>query len=148
METKRLIAAIPLIDNRLLVCFDTEEIRLYSFAVLLKQMPGLSLLENSKLFEQIQLESDGKELVWPGCCRISAQQLSQLGEMLPLTREDFVRFCQVQLLSTTETAQMLRCTRQNIDSLVRRQRLRPVKCYAKNKLFLRSDVLRRMWELS
>ena len=43
---------------------------------------------------------------------------------------------------------MLRCTRQNIDSLVRRERLHPVKCYAKNKIFLKSDILRRMWDLN
>lgn len=148
METKRLIGAVPLAGNRLLICFETDEVRLYNFQTLLELAPGLALLEDSKLFEQIELERDGLELVWPGCCHITAQQFNESGDTLPLTRDDFVRFCQVQLLSTIETAQLLRCTRQNIDSLVRRERLHPVKCYAKNKLFLRSDVLRRMWDLS
>lgn len=148
METKRLLGAVPLADNRLLAAFDTDEVRLYEFSVLREQAPGLALLEDSRLFEQMQLESSGTELVWPGCCKISAKRLGETGQLLPLTRMDFVRFCQVQLLSTTETAQILRCTRQNVDSLVRRNRLRPVKSYAKNKLFLRSDVLRRLWELS
>lgn len=148
MENKRLIGAVPLAGNRLLTCFDTEEVRLCDFEELRARMPGLAQLKDSGLFERIELEMNGKGLSWPGCCRISAQQLSELGDPLPVTRSDFVRFCQVQLLSTSETAQLLRCTRQNIDSLVRRHRLQPVKCYTKNKLFLRSDVLRRMWELN
>lgn len=148
MEIKRLIGAVALEGNRLLVCFDTEEVRLYFFPALLAEMPSLALLENSKLFEQIQLGDSGRELLWPGCCRIGVVRLRELGQQLPLSRGDFVRFCQTQLLSTAETAQLLQCTRQNIDSLVRRQRLHPVKCYAKNKLFLRSEVLRRLWEQS
>lgn len=148
MEKKRLIGVVPLSENRLLLCFDTEEVRLCSFEALRAKIPELALLEDSELFERIELEPNGRGMSWPGCCRISAQQLSGLGERLPLTRGDFVRFCQVQLLSTSEAAQLLRCTRQNIDSLVRRNRLHPVKCYTKNKLFLRSDVLRRMWELN
>lgn len=148
MEIKRLIGAVALEGNRLLACFDTDEVRLYPFVALLEEMPSLALLQGSKLFEQMKLVDNGKELVWPGCCRITAQRLSELGQLLPLTKADFVRFCQAELLSTIETAQLLQCTRQNIDSLVRRQRLHPVKCYAKNKLFLRSDVMRRMWELN
>ena len=147
MEKIRLVGAVPLAGNRLLICFDTDEMRLYRFEDLKGLMPELALLENSGLFERMELESNGRELSWPGCCRISAHRLSKFGERLSLNQKDLVRFCQTQLLSTSETAQLLRCTRQNIDSLVRRNRLIPIKCYTKNKLFLRSDVLRRMWEL-
>lgn len=148
MKTTRLVGAVPLTGNRLLICFETGEVRLCEFEALCQELPGLAVLRDSQLFARFEIESNGRELIWPGCCRISQQKLAALGEQLPLSRADFVCFCQNQLLSTAEAAQMLQCTRQNIDSLVRRNRLQPVKCYAKNKIFFKSDILRRMWDLN
>ncbi|MGM9537968.1 MAG: hypothetical protein ACI3VN_06510 [Candidatus Onthomonas sp.] len=130
------------------MCFETGEVRLCDFDTLRRELPALAVLEDSEQFAQVEIEANGRELVWPGCCRISEEKLAVLGERLALNREDLVLFCQNQLVSTAEAAEMLHCTRQNIDSLVRRARLHPVKCYAKNKVFLKSDILRRMWDLS
>ena len=148
MKTTRLVGAVPLEGNRLLTCFETGEVRLCDFETLCGDLPGVSVLRDSELFARFEIDSNGRELVWPGCCRISQQKLAALGERLPLSRADFARFCQNQLLSTAEAARMLQCSRQNIDSLVRRNRLQPVKCYAKNKIFFKSDILRRMWDLN
>lgn len=150
MEVSRVIGAVPLADCRLLICFDTGEVRLYGEAdwAQILSPDQLSLLQGQpECFEQLELSANGREIGWPVGIHLPLHRLAGAGTALPLSRADFIAFCQAQLISTAEAAQMLRCTRQNIDSLVRRERLVPVKCYAKNKLFLKSDILRRMWEV-
>lgn len=39
----------------------------------------------------------------------------------------------------------LDCSKQNIDDLIRRGKLHPVKVYPKSKLFLKSEVVKRTW---
>ncbi len=66
-----------------------------------------------------------------------------MGAPVPLSINDFCSFVQQRVLSVTEAAVMLGCSRQNIDDLTRRGKLHPIRTYAKNKLYLRAEVLQR-----
>lgn len=58
---------------------------------------------------------------------------------------DFRRFVENRVVNTAEASELLECSRQNIEYLVRRGKLRPVRATPKNKLFLKSKVARRKW---
>jgi hypothetical protein len=46
-------------------------------------------------------------------------------------------------VNTSEVAEILKCTRQNVDDLIRRKKLNPIKVFPKGNIFLKSDVIRR-----
>ena len=62
---------------------------------------------------------------------------------IPLTLEDFLGFVQHRIVNATEACRLLGCSRQNIDDLVKRGKLHPIRRDAKYKLFLRNEVLQR-----
>ena len=78
-----------------------------------------------------------------GVDHISDRKLYESGESLPLALEDFIGFVQHRVVSSNEAARILECSRQNIDDLIRRDKLHPIRRDAKNKLFLRNEVLQR-----
>ena len=45
-----------------------------------------------------------------------------------------------------ESRRLLECSRQNIEDLIQRDKLHPVKVDTKNKLFLKSEIQQRMWK--
>lgn len=70
----------------------------------------------------------------------SSEVLSCVGREAGFTKDEFYRMLDRQLVNTHEACEILSCSRQNIDDLIRRGKLRPVKEGMKDKLFLRSDV--------
>ncbi|MCD8383697.1 MAG: DUF2442 domain-containing protein [Clostridiales bacterium] len=145
MEYQKIIAVVPLSEGRLLVCLLDGTIYLWRYQLLPWDKPEPHPLSENEMFQQVAIEAGGRGITWPCGFRCSADEVLRAGSLLPLDRNDFLLFCRYSILSTSESAELLNCTRQNIDSLVRRGRLTPVKTYARNKLFLRSDVVRRLW---
>lgn len=56
------------------------------------------------------------------------------------------RFVQQCIISTQEAADLLDCSRQNIDDLTKRGKLLPIKSSEKQTLYLKSEVLKRAWK--
>ena len=73
---------------------------------------------------------------------ISYEDLRNAGTLLPVTASDFRSFVQENVVDTATAAELLHCTRQNIQDLVRRKKLTPVKVLKNNFLFLREDLHR------
>lgn len=49
------------------------------------------------------------------------------------------------VVNSTEAAELLGCSRQNITDLIRRGKLHPLKSSDKNTLYLKSEVIQRNW---
>lgn len=81
----------------------------------------------------------GTELV------LSDSILYQSGEIVPLSLEDFKGFVLNRVVNSAEAAEILDCSRQNIEDLVKRGKLTPIKSSSKNKLFLKSEIQQRNW---
>ena len=62
------------------------------------------------------------------------------GTPLPVAAADFKAYLQQELIDTAGAAELMGCTRQNIQDLVRRGRMRPVITLRNNFLFLRSEL--------
>ena len=69
-----------------------------------------------------------------------------MGEQIPLTPDDFNIYIEHEVISTAEAEERLNCTRQNIEDLIRRNKLHPVKTILKSKLFLNPEVELRKWK--
>lgn len=58
--------------------------------------------------------------------------------------EQLIQFIAENLVATREAMEILDCSRQNIDDLIKRGKLTPVKKWDRDKLFLKSDILARI----
>lgn len=59
------------------------------------------------------------------------------------SREELAAFIVSEVINTSEAREILGCSRQNIDDLIKRGKLIPIRILAKDKWFFKSDVLSR-----
>lgn len=71
---------------------------------------------------------------------IPAGVLRSCATPIPVAAADFKAYLQQELIDTAEAARIMGCTRQNIQDLVRRGRIKPVVTLRNNFLFLRSEL--------
>ena len=88
----------------------------------------------------------GYGISWNEDVSISYSELYKHGKDIPLSSSDFTRFVQLRVINTSEAAEVLNCTRQYINELVKKGQLTPIKASDKNTLFLKSDILKIKWE--
>ena len=69
-----------------------------------------------------------------------------MGKRIPMTMDDFRAFASERIINAAEAAEILHCSRQYINELVKTDKLHPIKTSEKNTLFLKSEVLRRNWQ--
>lgn len=104
------------------------------------------LLKNDSFFQRVGVQIGGYGVCWGEQLTISDSILYNIGQPVPLTQEDFSTFVRQRVVTTAEAAELLQCTKQNIDDLTRRGKLHPIKEAPKGKLFLKSEILQRLWQ--
>ena len=57
--------------------------------------------------------------------------------------EQLKNFIASEVIETSEAASLLGCSRQYIDQLIREGKITPVKRLTKNKLFLKSEIIKK-----
>ena len=135
---------VPLEPPRLLVFFRNGETGIINVGSLAEAIPDcIPYCLNPERFNRVEVQPDGYGVMWNEKAVISDKQLYQNQQAVPLSLEDFRTFVQRRVISTVEACGILECSRQNIDDLVRRKKLRPIRTDAKNKLFLKSELLQR-----
>jgi len=59
------------------------------------------------------------------------------------SREELAEFIKKEIIDSREAANILGCSRQNIDDLVKRGKLKPIKTLSQGRLFFREDIIAR-----
>lgn len=59
------------------------------------------------------------------------------------SREELVEFVQKEIINTTEALDILQCSRQNLNNLVKREVITPIKDLPRDRLFLKEDIIKR-----
>lgn len=60
------------------------------------------------------------------------------------TKSDLTKFIASAIVDTSEAMELLGCSRQNIDDLVKREKLIPIRSLSKTKIFFKDDILERI----
>lgn len=145
--SKKVKNAVPLAGQDVLLFFENDMVKKCS---LKKTMAGkkefFPICNNPGEFSRMKVLPGGHGICWGEALTISSEELYQMGEKVPLTPADFNIYIEHEVISTAEAAKRLNCTRQNIEDLIRRNKLHPVKTMLKSKLFLNSEVERRKWQ--
>ena len=135
---------VPLGIPRLLVFFRNGETGIVDAGPLAEEVPAcVPYCRNAERFSRVEVQPDGYGVMWSEQAALSAAQLYSRHTPVPLSPDDFRTFVQKRVVSTAEACELLDCSRQNIDDLVRRKKIRPVRADAKNRLFLRNELLQR-----
>ena len=135
---------VPMDAPRLLVFFRNGEVKIVDIQAISSAAPDcIPYLVNQERFIKVEVQTDGYGIMWNEKAAISAAMLYEHGLSVPLSLKDFCRFVQYRVISASEACHILECSRQNIDDLMRRDKLHPIRTDAKYKLFLKNEVLQR-----
>lgn len=92
-----------------------------------------------------ELMPGGYEINWNDIVCIHIDKLRNSGEQINISLKYFEEFAKKNLINTAEACEILDCSRQNIEDLVKRNKLAPLHASAKNKMFLKSDINEKLW---
>ena len=136
---------VPLGEKRLLVFFRDDVVKICSIAKLAASDSSLApVIHNDDVFRTVRVQTDGYGVSWGERLCVANEQLYRSGEPVPLTLDDFRSFIADRVVNTAEAQEMLGCTRQNINDLIRRGKLHPIREDAKNKLYLKNEIQQRI----
>lgn len=144
---KKVEDVIPLAQRQLLVFFRNGSVKKCDVESILAENNTFSpIMKNEELFRNVSIQPGGYGISWGENRNIADDILYGCGVDVPLSLEDFRQFVANRVVNTAEAAEMLQCSRQNIDDLIHRGKLHPVKTTPKNKLFLKSEIIQRKWK--
>ena len=145
---KKIEDIIPLGSGEYLVFFCNGQIKRCNINKFIKKNDRLAALLRSApdQSDSAYLMTGGYGIEWNDDVTISYSDLYDNGTDVPLSSSDFTRFVQFRVINAAEAAELLNCSRQYINELVKKKKLTPIKTSDKNTLFLKSDVLKRRWE--
>ena len=110
----------------------------------LKQTRYQRLLRYHQSLAGCRVSPGGQGIEWNEHEYIPQSDLARSCHPARVTGEDLRIFVQNNLVNTGEAADLLKCSRQNIRDLIRRNKLQPVREEKNNSMFLRSDILARL----
>ena len=134
---------VVLSNMRLLVAFENGVVKLFDVRPIAEVYPEFNDLKDPDLFSSVRITPGGYGIVWTPLLDASEGELWQNGIELPLTPEDISSFAALNVIGTAEACAILTCSRQNIDDLVRRDKLHPLRSNRSGRLFLKSEVISR-----
>ena len=138
--------AVPLANYHLLVFFQDNSVKKVNIARIFGDERRFApVLTNESIFQSLSVQPGGYGVTWGVDTDIADRDLFRHGRKISLDMEDFKRFISTQIVSSAEAADFLECSRQNIDDLIHRDKLHPVKVTGKSKLFLKGEILQRTW---
>ncbi|MBO4830961.1 MAG: DUF2442 domain-containing protein [Oscillospiraceae bacterium] len=138
---------VPLQNNSLLVFFRDGTIRRCDLTEYFEKAQRFSVLSRRPdYFARVHIQTGGYGIQWDENLSVSDSELYKMGKRVPLTADDFRAFASERIINAAEAAEILNCSRQYINELVKSGKLHPVKSSEKNTMFLKSEVLRRNWQ--
>ena len=136
---------VPLECPRLLVFFRNGTAKVVDIQQLSSTVIA-PYLANQERFNTVEVQPGGFGIYWNEQAMIAHRELFSHGTTVPLTIDALHHYVQNRVVSASEACSILDCSRQNIDDLMRRDKLHPIRTDAKYKLFSKAEVVQRKKE--
>lgn len=144
-KNKNITDCVVLSGSDILCFFADSSVKKIDLSTL-SDIDGIDkVLANAALFNSCKTGTDGYFITFNDSIDIDRNVLYAKGETIPLTIEDFYSFARRNLLDTTESCDILECSRQNLSYLVQEKKLSPVKENVRGNLYLKGHILRNKW---
>ena len=142
---KRIEDFVLLSNMRLLVFFFNGKVKLCNLNKFNDRYEWIKYLSiNENYYYSIRPLIAGYGVGWEDNRQISCEELFQAGIEVSLSYDDFKMFVSQRIMSTSDVCDALECSRQNVNDLMKRDKLHPVKEMENGKLFLRAEIERRL----
>lgn len=131
---------VTLSNGRLLCFFNDGMSRIIHLEELMDIDKIEYVLRDEKLYRSMRIVTGGRCISFNNSIDIPSYRLRLSGEQIQLSLDDFITFARLNLLDTTDSCNMLECTRQNLAYLARTDKLLPIMENVRGSLYLRSDL--------
>lgn len=101
------------------------------------------ILKDANEFKKVHILPGGYGVSFDNDVFIEDDVLYKNGKTIDIKYDDFISFVKNNIVDTYEATQILECTRQNIDDLIKRGKISPIKSGKKNNLFIKEDIKNR-----
>lgn len=143
---RKLQDIFPIGSTFVLAAFADGTMRKIDLAPFLEVDRKLAVLQTDRQrFEMVHLQPGGCGICWQDWQMVSAEKLYDAGELLPITFSEYQASVGNDLMDTSEVCDMLHCSRQYVDSLVKRGQLPTASDKGRTRYYHRSDVLPLTW---
>lgn len=131
-------------ENNGVVClFEDNTARAIFLEKLMDKYKGVShVLRRKELLESVQVGVGGYSITFNESIEIAASDLRVVGDLLPLSANDFFGFIKKNVVDTTHACLMIDCSRQNLSYLVKENKLSPILRGAKENLYTKGEIAR------
>ncbi|PFD95464.1 DNA-binding protein [Bacillus cereus] len=58
------------------------------------------------------------------------------------TKEELIRFINDEIVNTSEALDILGCSRKNLNMMIKKEKIKPIKEMVRDRLFFKEDVLK------
>lgn len=144
-QQKNIVECVLLEDYTILCFFADETIKKIELKNLKEINDMEKVIRNEYVYQSGKVGTGGYFITFNDSIDIPADILHDEGIVIPLSMKDFKAFVKKNILDTTESCNMLQCSRQNISYMVSRGQMVPVKEEVRGNLYLKGDVLHVMW---
>ena len=103
------------------------------------------IIKNDKLYQSGKVGTGGYFITFNDSIDLPSRILYERGERIPLCLGDFTAFVQNNVIDTTQSCNILQCSRQNVAYMVSHQQMIPIKEDVRGNLYLKGDVIRNQW---
>ena len=103
------------------------------------------ILMHKDVLNSADIQVGGNGICWSENEYISSEELWQSGKKEKMSLDMVEEMMGRQLMTTSEACDLLDCSRQYIDELEKKGKLKAVKSVNRTKLFLKRDLLERLW---
>jgi len=137
---------IRLNDEEILINFNNGTLKKCNINFLINKFPRLSFIINDKdFYSDIEVQVGGYGIIWGSNVYIQDEFLFKNSVEVDINIDDIINILKQMVVNTYEASEILNCSRQNINDLIKRGCLEPIKSNKNNTLFLKNDILSRKW---
>jgi len=130
------------LDDNILMCFFADEtVKKVSFSDIGDYPKVDKVISNKALYETCTPGCGGYYVTFNDSIDIPAWLLYDKGRIVDVTYKDFLTFIGRNIVDTTRACELLECTRQNLNYIVRKNNITPVMNDVKGNLYIKNRLL-------
>lgn len=141
-QQKNMKECVMLEKHNMLCFFEDDTVRKINLNNVEASEDLYKVIHNERLYQSGKIGTGGYFVTFNDSIDIPAGVLYRSGERIPLKLDDFKEFVQKNIIDTTESCNLLECSRQNLYYIVGQQKITPVKEDVRGSLYFKGDIVR------
>ena len=140
-QASNILESFPIVDNRIICLLKNDTAMEIDLKRCIDDVPKIkTILSNNRIISTLKVDAGGYGITFNNSISISKTVLLNQGVILPIFASVFKDFANHCIVNTSTACDILGCTRQNLNYLVKSNTLHPIKDTWKENVFLRGNL--------